>query len=301
MALSPDNPFALLRSWLFVPGADLQVMLDAHRTGADVIVQELEDFTPPERRPEARGYSAQVFEAWRQRGVVAAIRVNPLETCGLDDLRGAMAGRPEIVMMSKVESATQVLRLDQAILSLEHELKITPGSTKIVPNIENALGVVNAIAIAKASSRIDAMLVGTEDMVVDLDADRSRESTELFYARSRFLLECAAAGVLAIDSPYTFSDIEGAQADMQTSRSIGYKAKAVVNTSLVELTNRSLTPSPEQVASAKKQIAAFDVARASGETRAEVDGLVVEFPSYFSAKRLLQRHELLQRSLASRK
>ena len=45
---------ALRRSWLFLAGADRQALLDGARSDADVLVQELETFTPPARRPEAR-------------------------------------------------------------------------------------------------------------------------------------------------------------------------------------------------------------------------------------------------------
>ncbi|MDR5752625.1 MULTISPECIES: CoA ester lyase [unclassified Caballeronia] len=295
MTFLPDNDFTLLRSWLFVPGADLSSLLDAPSTGADVIVQELEDFTPAERRPQARTLAAEAYNVWRSQGIMTAVRVNPFETCGLDDLRSVMAARPAFVMMSKVEQAEQVVELDRAITQLERELNLKVGSTQIVPNIESARGIVNSIAVANSSERIKAMLVGTEDMVVDLGADRSREGTELLYPRSRFLLECAAAGVVPIDCPYTFSDAEGAQADMRVSRSIGYKAKAVVNPGLVELTNHALTPSSKEVAIARSQIGAFEAARVNGDTRAKVGGLVIEYPSYFAAKRLLERHEKLRR------
>lgn len=297
MAISSDNPFALMRSWFFVGGADERALHGAGATGADVVIQELEDFTPSEQRPAARALAQAAMAHWRGQGVVPGVRVNPLDTCGLQDLEGVMPAQPAVVMMSKVETAGEVVALDAEIGRWETRLALPPGSTAIVPNIESALGVVNAMAIAKASPRVLAMLVGTEDMVVDLGADRSREGTELFHPRARFLLECAAAGVVAIDSPYTFSDEAGADADMRWSRSVGYKAKAVVNAHLVALTNRALTPSEEKVALARRQIEAFDAARRNGMVRAEVDGLVVEWPSYTSAQRLVARHaQLAQRA-----
>jgi citrate lyase subunit beta/citryl-CoA lyase len=68
---------------------------------------------------------------------------------------------------------------------------------------------VNAFAIARASPRVSAMLVASEDMVADLGTARSRRGEELAYVRARFLVECRAAGVEAIDCPYTFSDVKG--------------------------------------------------------------------------------------------
>ena len=75
---SPDRRSpAARRSWLFVPGADRQALLAGPRSGADVLIQEMEDFVPADRRPEARALCAEVVAAWRAAGVLAAVRVNP--------------------------------------------------------------------------------------------------------------------------------------------------------------------------------------------------------------------------------
>ena len=46
-------PVSGRRTWLFVPGADEAAHARAARSGADVIILELEDFTPPELRAKA--------------------------------------------------------------------------------------------------------------------------------------------------------------------------------------------------------------------------------------------------------
>lgn len=301
MAVSKDNPLALCRTFLFIPGADEGAMLGALDGDGDVLVQELEDFTPPARRAEARVLAQHVLQRWREAGRISAVRINPFDTCGHEDLTAVMAARPQVVMMSKVQSRDEMIELDRHITRLEAQHGIAPGTTLIVPNIETALGVVRAIDIALASPRIKAMLVATEDMVADLGAGRSRAGTELFYPRSRFLLECAAAGVLAIDSPYTFADDAGAEADMQFARSIGYQAKGVVNPAHVAVANRYLTPSADDAALARRQVEAFEAARSAGSVRAEVDGLVVEVPSYLQAQRLLERYRQLQARQALRR
>jgi citrate lyase subunit beta/citryl-CoA lyase len=89
------------RSWLFVAGADEAAHEAAARSGADVIVLELEDFTPPELRPKARALAGEAFTKWREAGALAAVRVNPLETCGRDDLRVVMLARPDVVALAR--------------------------------------------------------------------------------------------------------------------------------------------------------------------------------------------------------
>src|SRR5262249_56465155 len=117
----------------------------------------------------------------------------------------------------------------------------TGGAVALVPNVETAAGLINSCAIAKASKRVVAALVASEDMVADLGAARSRRGGELAYVRSRFLVECRAAGVEAIDCPYTFSDVEGAAADARYARRLGDRMKSVVHPAAGCVGTRALT------------------------------------------------------------
>jgi citrate lyase subunit beta/citryl-CoA lyase len=265
------------RSWLFVPGADPAAHERAARSGADVIILELEDFTPPELRPKARELSRTVFDRWRLAGAVAAVRINPLESCGNEDLLGVLAGRPDLILMSKVDRPEQVKALERA----------TGGTVELVPNVETAAGLMNTFAIAKASARVSALLVASEDMVADLGTERSRRGEELAYVRARFLVECRAAGVEAIDCPYTFSDVKGAVADARTAKRLGYRMKSLVDPSHARAINAVFTPGPREIAQAQKIVAAFEKARAAGKDRAKVGGALIEVPIYAAAKRLL--------------
>jgi citrate lyase subunit beta/citryl-CoA lyase len=268
------------RSWLFVPGADAAAHEAAARSGADVLIQELEDFTPPERRPAARAMAVGLFDRWRQAGKFAAVRVNPLESCGREDLALVLNGRPDIVLMSKVASAEQVLALEQA----------TAGKFDLVPNIETAAGLLNAFQIAKASRRTIAMLVASEDMVADLGTARSRGGEELSYVRQRFLVECRAAGVEAIDCPYTFSDVKGAVADAKWAKRMGFRMKSVVAADHAAAINKVFTASKSELELARKIVESFEAARRSGKERARVNGKLVEVPIYSAAQRLLKEH-----------
>jgi citrate lyase subunit beta/citryl-CoA lyase len=265
------------RTWLFVAGADPKAHEAAARSGADVIIQELEDFTPPDLRPKARSLAALLYGRWRRAGAIAAVRVNPLETCGREDLAAVMAGRPDIVLMPKIVSPEQVRALEQA----------TGGAVDLVPNVETAAGLMRTFEIAKASPRVIALLVASEDMVADLGTNRSRSGEELAYVRARFLVECRAAGVEAIDCPYTFSDVKGAVADTRWAKRLGYRAKSLVDPSHAAAINRVLTPSARELEQARRVVAAFERARASGRERANVGGKLVEVPVYAAAKRLL--------------
>lgn len=286
----------LRRSYLFLPGADQAALAAGPGSGADVLIQELEDFTPPQRLPEARRIAPDVLAGWRKAGVLAAVRINPFDKSGADDLAAAMRGAPHIVALPKVAEPAHVVALDEAVTRLERDYGLPPGSTELLPNVELARGLIQTYAIARASPRVKACLVASEDMAADLGAERGRDGTELLYVRQRFLVECVAAGVVAVDAPYTFSDDAGCEAEARFARRLGYHSKSCVTPGHAILINRVLTPSNEEVARAERLIAAFETARARGDERADVDGNLVEVPSYLNAKRLLARAAALAKA-----
>jgi citrate lyase subunit beta / citryl-CoA lyase len=201
--------------------------------------------------------------------------VNPFETCGAEDLAGI--ARPDILMMSKVDAPQQVRRLEEA----------APPDVELVPNVESAAGLLRAAEIARASPRVTALLVASEDMVADLGTERSRTGEELAYVRARFLVECRAARVEAIDCPYTFSDVKGAVADARYAKRLGYRMKSLVDPLHARPINAVFSPSTADLTRARRIVVAFDKARAMGKDRAKVDGALIEVPIYAAAKRLL--------------
>jgi len=265
------------RTWLFVPGADAKAHAAAARSGADVLIQELEDFTPPALRPQARALAQGLYRAWRAAGALAAVRVNPLETCGREDLEAVLAAKPDIVLMSKVSRPEQV----QALAAIAH-------GVELVPNLETAAGLVRACEIARASPRVSAMLVASEDMVADLGAERSRSGEELAYVRARFLVDCRAAGVEAIDCPYTFGDAKGAATDARRAKRLGYRMKSIVHPVHAAAVNRVFSVEARELNRARRIVRAFEEARAKGRERAHVEGRLVEVPVYAAARRLIE-------------
>jgi len=288
------RPTRLCRSWLFLEGANEPVLQAAALSGADVLIQELEDFTSPAQRPAARALAADLFAAWRAAGVVVAVRVNPLDRDGMEDLAAVMRGRPDIVALPKVAEPAHIVRLDEAVTRFERDYGIAEGSTALLPNIELARGLLQTHAIAKASPRTVACLMASEDLAADLGAERGPDGAELAYCRQRFIVECVAAGVVAVDCPYTFSDGEGVERDTRWAHRLGYAAKSLVDPAHAGVVNGVLTPSEQELSRAREIVEAFEAARAEGRSRAELKGSLVEVPTYSNAKRLIARAESLQ-------
>jgi citrate lyase subunit beta / citryl-CoA lyase len=292
--LRAARPAKLCRSWLFLEGANEAVLRGATSSGADVLIQELEDFTPPPMRPAARALAADLYAAWRAAGAVAAVRVNPLDQDGMDDLAAVMCGRPDIVALPKVTEPYHVVRLDEAVRRFERDYGIPEGSTALLPNVEAARGLVQLGAISQVSPRLMALLRAAEDLAADLGAERSPDGIELAYCRQRFMVECVAAGKVAVDCPYTFSDADGVARDTVWARRLGYAAKSCVAPAHAAVINGVLTPSDAELSRAQRIVSAFEAARTKGAARAELDGALIEVPAYANAKRLIARGEALR-------
>ena len=289
------RPIELCRTWLFGAGADAATHEAMAASGADALIQDLEDFTPPARRHEARMLAADLYSTWRAAGAVVVVRINQLDAGGMTDLDMVVPARPDIIAYPKASTAADMHALDAELTKREKLRGLPEGSIGLLPVCETALGVVNLREMAAASPRVRAALLGAEDLAADLMAERGRDAVELDYARRRFILECRAAGIEPIDAPYTFADVEGAVKETRYARRLGYRSKSLVRPDHATAINAALTPSEGECGNARAIIAAFEAGRARGEDRVLVDGLWVEVPMYMTATRRLERAAALAR------
>ena len=288
------RPMQLRRSWLFVGAADKNAILTSYDSGADVCIQEFEDFCLPELRREARLMMPDVLSDWRARKIVATVRINPLEDPdGLRDLDAAMRAGADAILLPKANTKEQIALLQKHINEMEKQCGKTVSSTKIIPNIEQARGLMNATDILSSSTQIAGALVASEDMVVSLNAPRKKNSEILNHVRRVFHIACCSVGITSIDMPYTFTDDEGVRQQTMLAKDIGMLAKSTVNASHCKIINEILTPNERDVENAVEIVSAFEKGRGSGEGQVIHKGTKIEVPIYLNAKRIIERFEAL--------
>lgn len=288
------RPMQLRRSWLFVGAADKNAILTSYDSGADVCIQEFEDFCVPELRREARLMMPDVLSDWRARKIVATVRINPLEDPdGLRDLDAAMRAGADAILLPKANTKEQIVLLQKHINEMEKQCGKTVSSTNIIPNIEQARGLMNATDILSSSTQIAGALVASEDMVVSLNAPRKKNSEILNHVRRVFHIACCSVGITSIDMPYTFTDDEGVRQQTMLAKDIGMLAKSTVNASHCKIINEILTPNERDVENAVEIVSAFEKGRGSGEGQVIHKGTKIEVPIYLNAKQIIERFEAL--------
>ena len=275
------------RSVLFSPGDRPELMRKAPRTDADVFVFDLEDAVAPDRKEEAREAVNEVLaDPDFDPDAEVCVRVNPIAGAAEDDLDAVLDGLDEdeldSVMLPKATEGEDIERLGRLLDERSWELPV-------LALIESARGVLNAPGIADATPT-DALIFGAEDLAADLGATRTREGTEVLYARERVVLAASAAGIDAIDTVFTdFEDEEGLREDTDFAIQLGFDGKLAIHPAQVPVVNEAYTPADGEIEWARRVVEANEQAEAEGRGVFEVDGEMIDAPLIAQAERIIER------------
>ncbi|MCR6484912.1 CoA ester lyase [Amycolatopsis sp. OK19-0408] len=227
------------RTFLFVPGDRPDRFGKAAASGADVVVLDLEDAVAPDRKPEARRH----LRAWLREGGAAVVRVNAPGTPWHDDDLAMAAEAAAAVMVPKAEDPAALAAIARRVPA-------------IVPLVETAAGVLGAPAVCAAPSVVRPAF-GSVDLGAQLGVDH-RSHDALRHARATLVLAAAAAGCAApIDGVTTALDDPAAlRADTEHAAMLGFTAKLCVHPRQVDVVHDAFAPSEEDVAWARRVVAA---------------------------------------------
>ena len=273
-----------LTSMLFVPASRPRMSEKARGLDAPAVILDLEDGVGAGEKEEARRTAVEALRSgWPERPV-GFVRVNGPAT-GLfeTDVAALAALAPYGVCVPKCETADDVRRADAALTAAGAGAHV-----RLLPFVESALGIVNAYEIARASGRVVAIALGSEDLAADMGIRRTKVGAELAYFRAAVSTAARAAGVVAIDGVFVdFSDPEGLERDADAGRALGFGGKQIIHPSQIGPVARAYAPTPEELERAERIVAAFEEAERTGSGVVVVDGHMVDKPIVLQARRLL--------------
>ena len=288
---APDRRrFSLpLRSLLFVPGNRESMLRKAAGTRPDVFVPDLEDSVPSHEKGNAREIVRRTLGLLVETGQPVFPRLNGIDTAWLEEDVLALVG-PEIqgVSVGKIRTPDDIRRIDALLARAERGRGLEVGRIKLIPWIETAAAVLDALRIATASDRIVALAFGAEDLTLDMGIRRSSDDSEVSVARSLTCLAAAAAEVAALDTPFfAFRDLAALERNSEESRRIGFRGKFAIHPGQLATIQRIFSPSPEELEEARRVIAAFEEAAKGGRGATSLDGRVVDIPVVARARAVL--------------
>lgn len=282
-----------LRSLLFVPGDSEKKFARARTSAADVLILDLEDAVAPSMKASARGLVAGWIDQADEAAAKLFVRVNPLDS-GLTEGDLAAVVRPGLagILAPKVNGAQDVAVLAAMLDRLEASAGMAAGSVKImVVATETPLAMFNLGSYTPPHSRLIAMTWGAEDLAAALGATANKEADGAWtfpyqVARAHCLFAAGAAEVFPVDTLYAdFRDTAGLEADCRRARRDGFLGRIAIHPDQVETINRSFSPSGEDIAEARKIVAAFAAQPELGTIG--IDGKMYDIPHLKAAHKTL--------------
>lgn len=290
-----DDPRPL-RSVLYVPGSNARAIEKCAKLPADGLIFDLEDAVLPEAKVAARAaVSAAVkLRKFGRREVV--IRVNPLGTqWGVDDLQAAAASGTDGILVSKVESADDLLEVATLLDKFG-----APASLRLWSMAETPRGVLDIDAVARCTPRLGVLVMGTADLGKALRIPEQPGRPGLLPALARCVLAARAAGVDILDGVFThLTDAAGFRLECMQGRQFGFDGKTLIHPGQIDACNEIFGVSASEAAAAAELIAAWESAATSGAGVAVVAGRLVERLHVDEARRRLALHRLTREQATS--
>ncbi len=268
------------RALLYVPGNDLNKITKAAGLGVDGVILDLEDGVAINRKDEAREVIVKVLRDLNFGRSEKLVRINALSTGRAEaDLRAVLPGRPDTVVVPKVDSAETLIEIDRIITTLESENHIPVGEISTMALIESGLAFINLTLICHSSQRLTGLILGAEDLAANVGMTRTPIGQELLYARSAMVMHAAAFGLQAIDMVQTdFKNLEMLQTESHQAAELGFSGKQIIHPAQVETVHQEFTPSPAAIEKALKVITGAQTAQESGKGAYSLDGEMVDMP-----------------------
>lgn len=258
------------RSALFLPASNTRLIEKARTLPADVVILDLEDAVSPEQKALARDQAAEAIRNGFPMEV--AVRINPIHTIwGEADLALMEDIKPDLLVIPKVESTEDLPSVGIPVWAM----------------IETPLGVVNSREIAEHGD-VEALVMGTTDLVKAMQARPLPGRENLLYALSQVVTHARAYGKYALDGVHLdFRNLQSLEQVCVQGRNLGFDGKTLIHPAQLEVANRIFSPSSEEIEWARRVIAAWQ-AKDPDQGVTVLDGLLIEELHAIEAERILE-------------
>ena len=248
-----------------MPGSNARAIEKARTLPADGIILDLEDAVAPDAKADARKQVAEAVKAGGFGAREVFVRVNGIDTpWHADDLTAAAHAAPDAILVPKISDAGQLEMLGQRLLDMGTDHK-----TRIWAMIETPLAIFNIREIAAAAedseTRLSGFVLGTNDLAKETGARILPGRMPMLPWLSMCVLAARAYGIAILDGVYNdLSDANGFASECAQARDLGFDGKTLIHPNQIAPCNEAFSPGAQEIAQARKIIAAF---RSAGKPR----------------------------------
>ena len=265
------------RSVLYMPGSNARAIEKAKTLPVDGVILDLEDAVAPDAKIDARKQVAAAVKAGGFGGREVFIRVNGIDTrWHADDLHDAARAAPDGIVVPKISSSEQLEMIGRRLLDMG-----TDHRTRVWAMIETPIAILNVKEIARAAAdsetRLAGFILGTNDLAKETGAKFVPGRAPMVPWLTTCILAARAYGIFILDGVYNdLSNAEGFLRECEQGRDLGFDGKTLIHPNQVAPCNDVFSPGAEEVAQARKIIAAFELPENKGKGVVSLDGRMVE-------------------------
>jgi len=205
------------------------------------------------------------------------IRVNGIDTpWHSDDLDAAIHAAPDAILIPKVSTPATLEVIGQRLMDTRADQKI-----RVWAMIETPLAIFNILAIAAeaadSESRLAGFVMGTNDLAKDTRARLVPGRAPMLSWLSTCVAAARIYGVVILDGVYNdIGNADGFFMECQQGVDLGFDGKTLIHPNQIEPCNQAFSPTADEVAWARKMIAAFELPENKTKGVVSIDGRMVE-------------------------
>jgi len=276
------------RSMLYMPGSNARALEKAKTLPADGIILDLEDSVAPDAKEVARRQVADAVKAGNFGAREVFIRVNGVDTpWHADDLAAAAHAAPDGILVPKISNSEMLELIGRRLLDMG-----TPHKTRVWAMIETPLAIFNILSIAAeakdSESRLSGFVMGTNDLAKDTRARLVPGRAPMLGWLSTCIAAARIYGIDILDGVYNdIGNADGFEMECRQGVELGFDGKTLIHPNQIGPCNAAFSPSPEEVAQARKMIAAFDLPENKTKGVVSIEGRMVERLHADMARRMI--------------
>lgn len=278
--MTDQMPIRPIRSALFVPGSRPRAIEKAAGLGADMLILDLEDAAGPEEKAEARKRVSTAFDQWSGSGAIRAVRVNAIGS-GLEGGDIAAARGADAIVLPKVESLAE----------LQAARLLIPDGPPLWAMIETPKALFHLRDIGEAAAKLGlaGLIAGTNDLAKEL---KSSGRAALIPHLAAIVAAGRAYGLVPLDGVYNaYTDEAGFTAEARAGKALGFAGKTLIHPSQVAGANAAFGPDEDEIARARRLIAAFALPENTGKGAIPFEGTMAERLHLAEAEAILKQVE----------
>ncbi len=276
------------RSIHFIPANVQKYVAKAASLDADAFQIDLEDSVPEHDKQAARDALPAVIRSLASTGADVLVRVNQPLRHAVRDIEAAVCEHVSAISLAKVDGPSHVRLIAELLDDCEQQAGMTIGHTRLIVLVESAAAFWEMRAIASASPRVVAMSLASEDLAEDIAAQPLDEV--MLAPKQQMILAARASGIVPlgyIGTIANFRDAAAFRAMVRRSRSFGFSGGTSIHPSQIEALNAEFGPQSNEIATARRLLAAAEAASREGRGSFELDGRMVDAPGISKARTLL--------------